>query len=962
MPYLCSSKETKNMAQQDIRYGGYATTPNDRDCPDGPLATSINLINEDGALKPLIEPVDVFSIPTGYKLLCIHATAVFRHYIVETDEHGLAWIDVNNTSHVEPIDNYSATTIHQVTTVGNTLCVLDNNGLNYILWQADINGYTYLGQKPPMVELSFGLSENKMISYYHDEATDAGIYSRDISDYVENWIVGARNDYMRLSSDNKVIEFKEDKIKEVKDAVWALINKANAKVSKEGHFYAPFFVRYCYRMYDGTMWMHSAPVFMPVTMPYTYPVGVANVQSVNQNGEITLKPTSTLAYLTFVYFPQNLALTYKKTGGDIGELRKWGDIIKSIDVFVSLPIIRENNDESIDYAYSFGNGASYNLQNGLLKTQDYIGHYQNTSQGVPYGPVGEYHFTNVLCEIPLMSEEKYIERIHSIDSFYKIASFDLEEDTLSTSVFEEIEIDKYLLQTLATQERMTDDYKSHNTLLPLTDDSGNCVTSLYNNNKRLYVAAPKEKLFNGFKIDTLVPFCTGTGNGSGMTVTGRRVMGIDVIIRTEDGLRKVGYSVPAQLQNNTLDQILYNCPMFYPDNRAVEMIIHYYRGPQYANPYGTYVLPMEPCPMLNGAMTKGGIMTDMNVEFESVSNLNVSNLTSEVSQAYKLYISDVNNPFIFPSTGINSVGSGRITGIATVNEPVSTGQFGYSDIYIFTTEGLWVAKIGSDGGLTSIQPVKADVCISPESITQLSGSVLFATARGIMEVVGNQTVCISDILNGDFLINLSNDLPHAEELHHLLGHSDTSCLNPAPFLEYEQGCRMIYDYTHQRIVVFNPTIEDGERKYTYAYVYSLKSKLWGMMYSDLSYGFNSYPDAMAVDDSNNVVTLSGSETVFNKQMFITRPMKLGATDTIKTIRDLIQRGVFDRGDVNTVLYGSRDLINWLLIGSSTYHDLRNLRGTGYKYFRIASVTSLAKGESLSGVTIEAVPKHTNLLI
>ena len=441
-------------------------------------------------------------------------------------------------------------------------------------------------------------------------------------------------------------------------------------------------------------------------------------------------------------------------------------------------------------------------------------------------------------------------------------------------------------------------------------------------------------------------------------------MGIDVIIRTEDGLRKVGYSVPAPLQNNTLDQILYNCQMFYPDNRAVEMIIHYYRGPLYDNPYGTYVLPMEPCPMLNGAMTKGGIMTDMNVEFESVSNLDVHDLTGEVSQAYKLYISDVNNPFIFPSTGINSVGSGRITGIATVNEPVSTGQFGYSDIYIFTTDGLWVAKIGSDGGLTSIQPVKADVCISPESITQLSGSVLFATARGIMEVVGNQTVCISDILNGYLRVS-PHTLPHADELHHLLGHSDTSCLNPAPFLEYVQGCRMIYDYTHQRIVVFNPTIEDGERKYTYAYVYSLKSKLWGMMYSDLSYGFNSYPDAMAVvagDEVNNVVTLSGSDTVFNKQMLITRPMKLGATDTLKSIRNLIQRGVFNRGDVNTVLYGSRDLINWHLIGSSTYHDLRNLRGTGYKYFRIASVTSLAKGESLSGVTIEAVPKHTNLLI
>lgn len=944
MPYLCSPKVTKNMAQQDIRYGGYATTPNDRDCPDGPLATSINLINEDGALQPLIEPEDVFTLPAGYKLWCIHATAVFKHYIVETDEHELAWIDENNTSNVEPIDNYSATTIHQVTTVGNTLCLLDNDGLHYILWQADINGYTYLGQKPPMLELSFGLSANNytdIIGLNHTEhyAEDSyhGYSMGDLYTYCgsEEGIISQR-----------IIKFKDDKSVFINNCIYSLINKTNKKISQLGHFYAPFFVRYCYRLFDGSMWMHSAPVFMPVGMPYTYMFGVYADGSTTSNYK---------AY--FRYSFHNVGLICKLLNPtDFNTLKNnWSDIIKSVDIFVSLPITNTTGEEKLEKAY---------LTDEVIDFTQYSVGYGHIDDYTVTGKLVKYkHLTSNWCvDFHRLSDECYRDKIHSVDNFYKVASYDLEDDTLPTSDYDEVKIDKTVLPVLATQERMTDDYKSHNTLLPLTDDSGNCVTSLYNNNKRLYVAAPKEKLFNGFKIDTLVPFCTGTGNGSGMTVTGRRVRGIDVIIRTEDGLRKVGYSVPAPLQNNTLDQILYNCPMFYPDNRAVEMIIHYYRGPQYANPYGKYVLPMEPCPMLNGAMTKGGIMTDMNVEFESVSNLNVSNLTSEVSQAYKLYISDVNNPFIFPSTGINSVGSGRITGIATVNEPVSTGQFGYSDIYIFTTDGLWVAKIGSDGGLTSIQPVKADVCISPESITQLSGSVLFATARGIMEVVGNQTVCISDILSGDLPVNLSNSLPHAEELHQLLGHSDTSCLNPAPFLEYVQGCRMIYDYTHQRIVVFNPTIEDGERKYTYAYVYSLKSKLWGMMYSDLSYGFNSYPDAMAVDDSNNVVTLSGSETVFNKQMFITRPMKLGATDTIKTIRDLIQRGVFDRGDVNTVLYGSRDLINWHLIGSSTYHDLRNLRGTGYKYFRIASVTSLAKGESMSGVTLEAVPKHTNLLI
>lgn len=959
MPYLCSPKVTKNMAQQDIRYGGYATTPNDRDCPDGPLATSINLINEDGALQPLIEPEDLFTLPAGYKLWCIHATAVFKHYIVETDEHELAWIDVNNTSHIEPIDNYSATTIHQVTTVGNTLCVLDNNGLNYILWQADINRYTYLGQKPPMLELSFGLSETKMAKYPMNEGENPNMDEYN-SSWMEYGTIGEIFNDRNNVTHQKYFKNDAEIRKGITEAIWGLVNKTRAVIQKDGHFYAPFFVRYCYRMYDGTMWMHSAPVFMPVSMANDNFVTVVNAHTFHDNLDriaiynssmtnmvnVTPPPNGGTSFIhlynkvLFRYEPNNVALTFKiQNATSLYELKdRWNDIIKSVDIFVSLPLIREDNSEVIKSISA--KTSPYILRGGNLTS---FSTWQWSDSVFSY-------VQNVGCDIPLISEENYLDKIHSVDNFYKVASYDLEDDTLLTSDYDEVKIDKTVLPVLATQERMTDDYKSHNTLLPLTDDSGNCVTSLYNNNKRLYVAAPKDKLFEGFNISTLVPYCTSSIQYN--------VSDIIVKLNTEEGTKTVHINSwnDYRFHLSANSSMIICCPLFYPDSRAVEMRVVTVLNNVH---FRTFILPMKSLPMLNGAMTKGGLFINGSATFTTEGSLPVVNDT--INYSTKLYISDVNNPFIFPSTGINSVGSGRITGIATVNEPVSTGQFGYSDIYIFTTDGLWVAKIGSDGGLTSIQPVKADVCISPESITQLSGSVLFATARGIMEVVGNQTVCISDILNGYLRVS-PHTLPHAEELHQLLGHSDTSCLNPAPFLEYVQGCRMIYDYTHQRIVVFNPTIEDGERKYTYAYVYSLKSKLWGMMYNNLSYGFNSYPDAMAVDDSNNVVTLSGSETVFEKQMLITRPMKLGATDTLKTIRDLIQRGVFNRGDVNTVLYGSRDLINWHLIGSSTYHYLRNLRGTGYKYFRIASVTSLAKGESMSGVTLEAVPKHTNLLI
>lgn len=57
---------------------------------------------------------------------------------------------------------------------------------------------------------------------------------------------------------------------------------------------------------------------------------------------------------------------------------------------------------------------------------------------------------------------------------------------------------------------------------------------------------------------------------------------------------------------------------------------------------------------------------------------------------------------------------------------------------------------------------------------------------------------------------------------------------------------MIYDYTNQHIIVYNPAVR-------YAYVFSLKSKLWGMMLSDIVNNVNSYPEALAMADGNRLV-------------------------------------------------------------------------------------------------------------
>jgi hypothetical protein len=239
-----------------------------------------------------------------------------------------------------------------------------------------------------------------------------------------------------------------------------------------------------------------------------------------------------------------------------------------------------------------------------------------------------------------------------------------------------------------------------------------------------------------------------------------------------------------------------------------------------------------------------------------------------------------------------------------------------------------------------------------ESITQIDSAVLFASDRGIMLLSGSDAQCISDGL--DNLVEHSiSDTPIGETILTLAGLTDKETFI-VPFKTFLQECQMIYDYFNQHIIVFNPN-------YGYAYIYSLKSKLWGMIKSDFVATVNSYPDALAMTAGGNLVDVSSSKAASVRGVVVTRPLKLDAPDVLKTVSAIIQRGVFARGHVQQVLQGSRDCITWLNVWSSTDQYLRGFRGTPYKYFRMVLICDLKKGESISGASIQFEHRYTNNL-
>ena len=312
-------------------------------------------------------------------------------------------------------------------------------------------------------------------------------------------------------------------------------------------------------------------------------------------------------------------------------------------------------------------------------------------------------------------------------------------------------------------------------------------------------------------------------------------------------------------------------------------------------------------------------------------------------------VSEAENPLVFPAKNSVQVGSSVVNALAANTRPISEGQFGDAPLYAFTDEGVWVLMLGSDGTYQARQPAQRDICSNPKGILQIDDAVLFPTERGIMMQQGREAVCITDVLDDypfDFLQIYSHSTKDKTYPNRLLalGNIPESDVQYVRFRTYLQSSDMIYDYYDSRIIVFNPS-------YTYAYVYSLKSKLWGTMHNVFSKRVNIYPESYAINDNGRIVDVYVKEPTEDVRYFIcSRPLSLGQEDVHKTMLDCIARGnmfSIENGKYGMVLFGSNDLNNWYFISSSANRYLRNLVGSPFKYFRIVMMGSLSVNESIS---------------
>ena len=931
--------------QQSIRYKGLSLTPDEMAVENGALSLCGNLELHDGALRPSIVTGTPLSQPLTIngvvaKILYVHETGNYRHLIAIASSAIYWFLQDGSLGSTTPIKSFDyEASVLSVNSLGNTLIIVATDGIHYALWVD--GGYKYLSQKPTFVEIAFSISDDYPENYSNGgvdaegsangfrEAFQQTTYScNDVFDKVKmsmaDFIIG----------DVECLTIKEDKQSDLTQSIYALVNRTNNLIARNGRFYANFFVRYCYRMFDGSMIMHSSPVFIPVQIPDSYMVLSANAFSLNAtDGVINTyddftfqredgKNNTSRVHITkvaFIYYPRNVDLRYTILDAKRNELEKWKDVIKSVDIFITPPISNVDTSEKISSLRA--GRRNYMLGKGLLSLT-----YE--SGGIKIGDTSVY--------FPSLSQDAYRNKLKNTSAFYKVCSLKLSDLAICSA--KKLPVDKNAVYQVSLQEQMKDDYKTHNSLF---------AQGGYVYNHRLNLYNMKEKLFQGFNGWVMLPglYILKYDDSTDNQKYRYKIQKIVVSLNTTSGTKYVESSDRFFSRQDIDVFMISNLVKFYPDSRADKMAIF---CKDYSNKNDViFVFPLEQCAELNGAMHMGDF-TD-NFEQYKVDSFDYT-VDDVVELSNKIYTSESDNAFYFPLNGINTVGIGTIQGIASTTRALSDGQFGQYPLMAFSTDGIWAMEVSSKGTYSSIHPISREVCSNPKSITQLDQSVLFATNRSISRIAESQVVSMSDVLDGpafnisgslgkflNFFIDAEGDSESVKTIKAQMRQLIDFTSSP---IEFFQRCQVIYDYKNSRIFCLDVTqTSKTSTADTVALCYSIKDNAWStFLIQNVLTAINSYPHPYIQYRDGNVMVLDKcydyEDPTEYHGIIVTRTLKFDEDNVPDSITGYIHS--LTSGSIPVMwLYGSNDNQNWHYIGRLGGMKSSYMSTHSYRFFRIA---------------------------
>lgn len=991
----------------DITLRGLENAPDSSTLENGALLTAHGTVTDNGTLRPAPSPAEYWRDHGMQHVYAIHRPEGKRYLIgLDRDGNLAAQRIYDDRVNVSPnvitlkdqfAGNYD---IREITPMGNTLIISTDQGICYAVYND--GSYRWLGSLPVDDTIgSFYLKGDLRMS--KGDLTNIANSDNKLNVPYTAWEYVTDLNLDKEFSDQGEKDRRDQAQRRLGDSVFALINKLIGDAHADNKFVLPFFVRYAYRLADGTHIGHSAPIWM-------FP----------SDGEIlawidTLPKTDTDAngWKVWAYWDKGYyrtmvnACTLFASMSIPTSIAKWKDFITAVDIYVSAPFYRfnqggkiygwghrpvQNYDETTElysdllpnfgtcvperssgYTSAVGAAGYYDHTDismiglyiaGTYGTDDYNSSeeygqpYRVSPNGIGVGPA--FRAPRDFFKVEMKTAELWRDELQASGLCYKAASIKFEEFTKWTVVNgyytkEDFEVDlpENFLDSIQARETLDDDYHTHNAIT---------AGMTYAYDSRLWAGNVTEKLYGG--------------TASRDTIRG----GLQYHIWTawtflrKDSSTKV---VKAQSKGNTADTIR---ALFYPDSNAYRMIL--WDGS--TGEYGWYDVDLTECDILNGAAWHSNFQlqdtlprydidsipdankypTDSNGQLDDqhgydygkinsyLTQLLDSQLSDTVNYTSKVYGSRVSNPFKFDSTNINTIGNGTIHALATTTEALSQGQFGQYPLYAFTSEGIWALGISDKGSVASVTPVSRDVSTGGR-VVSAANSILFATERGIMSLISNSVSPMSAALESAGTVHLT---AVSDELQPVI--IDNSTLIPSS---------LAYDYANQRLLCISAT---GQSRYLIASL-SLITKRWSTFdipaEHDSATGtdvpptiLNDYPDCY-IYNGTAIYDISRPIVSASEINIITQPLHLssGLYD-LATLNELVVRGRLRRDNgVRVILYASKDGFTFVPIVASDRHFITRLRGSGYRYYIAQIAGTLQADESISAITVEATAKRTN---
>jgi hypothetical protein len=943
--------------EKEIGFSGINLTPYTDISPDGQLAYSHGLEMHNGSLRPSLLAGNKFSLfmlgtgaVTDYKLMTIHRTSAYAHLIFVSDSRLLAWGDesgiVNGTVTLTSL-SVAYDEIYQIGCVGNTLVVLTSAGARYYLWTG--GGYKFLGTKIPELKMRFSLVQ----APHSDLST-------------ENY------DGLTCFSSSDLMEFRDAELGTTRDNVTTFflgnITRFVEDQKAKGNVCCPFFIRYCYRLFDGTTYtLFSNPVLMiPNSVSPVMSTTVVLEKSVSEGYQVTLHASFKDGSSSRIYY---------KIDNAPSELQEWTDIISNVQVSMTPQVYPFRQDVNVYRFYRPGetaeNGfritASVTRSNTSGSSQGYQDSdflRRDLSYEVTTDSSGSTT-TNVRLETK--NAKDFENELLGLSQFYKVAEFSISE-VLESSGWQQLLVTGSSLSNLVMMESAEDsyDYRSHDRII---------AEGAFVYNQRLHLFDASYVPFGGFALPYQGQYFYES--------TARNNTLIYTYLHAGNGTDRVVCSEAVSM-NFGLGQFLY-----YPSTNAYKMVIN--AGAE------VYSINLSPHPFLNGAYAIGWTSLDLQTASLSTVETNVDS----IAELNKLYVSEVGNPFVFPPGSIYTVGTGRILGVSNIATPLSQGQFGQFPLLVFCSDGNFAMSVSSEGSYTTVAPIQRDVCITPSTITQTDREVVFISDRGVMMTDGTSLRCLSQAMDGP-----ADSMPDSPPKAFYMPVSSLSTLLSSALIAYDyEGQRLLFflDRNHcfvlslesntwstanfghavqvlnvfpysyvqfedgtvyrlhrpgeanvdiLRSLIHHDDTIDGRYATTAASAYTRTIDCGG---PDAEYDY--YTDDLRIYDGGGADAkydeddFSADDPIY-EGVFFTRPLKLD-TYQLKRLSQFALQGVTSLSH-KVFLYGSQDGSRWLSLGSTAKPRAR-LVGKPFKYFRFAVVARLRQHENISGLRISYEP-------